>query len=632
MVQTNKGVGDTVTLQGLMKMINNINDRLRSIKEEWLSRARRPVPVRLYIWSEQGGLGKTEFVRRLAQVMKSRVKGFNDRVYSIQPAAVHFARYYGEHTMHYNEVGGLCNTDKKTSPFTQSNNILLGNTVPMPSTSLGGKHQIPKPHLVVMTSICDIRHVDTKLSDTARRALISRMLVYDFCDDNFDPMVKDAGQTQPHRQPDFSHIRFRIEDEELTVDELADVICEKLGSSLENYRALSETPLPTNHYVYNGKPLTVDKNFSADATKFLHWFAGNLGTGKSRTVLPYIRELTSMIKVGYHAPNNLSELQAIKPAVGDVFVIDDLFDLALETHQLLFIQWYNALPSMCKVICLSNYGPDSINPFSTLYRLRKYYRPLDVSSLKPAMPRWIGFTISDEARCLVKTNGGWKDLNGQEFQLDHVLCDWVRANSRAAYPSVLDKMPDILPFTTKEADIWFETNKESPGLKTILSGIMKSCSFRTMKMLAGFDVDEFDVSSMGSTISQFPYLATKKLDKPKIYVRIASRSWYYCDGTMFNGSENHPALKVKTWMPLRIITRDCVCYVTDKQIQEVHQGETPYETDSAVFLVLSREMKCAIKAWERIYLLYPPSTETVNCGYNSIILRVAKAIKGVMYH
>ena len=69
-------------------------------------------------------------------MMKSRVQGFNDRVYSSQPVAVHFACYYGEHTMHYDEVGTVRNTDHKTSPFTQINNSISGNTVPMPSASL----------------------------------------------------------------------------------------------------------------------------------------------------------------------------------------------------------------------------------------------------------------------------------------------------------------------------------------------------------------------------------------------------------------------------------------------------------------------------------------------------------------
>ena len=107
MVQTTKGIGDTVTLPGLMKLINDIDDRLISIREEWVTQSQRTVPVGLYLWSEPGALGKTDFVRRLTQVVASRIQGFNDRVYSMQPAAVHFARYYGEHTMHYDEVSSV---------------------------------------------------------------------------------------------------------------------------------------------------------------------------------------------------------------------------------------------------------------------------------------------------------------------------------------------------------------------------------------------------------------------------------------------------------------------------------------------------------------------------------------------
>ena len=142
MIQTNRSVGDTVTLQALMKLVNDVDDRLRSIKEEWSARKRRPVPVGLYLWSNRGGLGKTDFIRCLALVLSKRVEGFNSRIYSIQPSATHFARYYSEHTMHYDEVGSVHNSDEKTSLFTQINNIISANTVPMPSASLGGKNQI----------------------------------------------------------------------------------------------------------------------------------------------------------------------------------------------------------------------------------------------------------------------------------------------------------------------------------------------------------------------------------------------------------------------------------------------------------------------------------------------------------
>ena len=106
----------------------------------------------------------------------------------------------------------------------------------------------------------------------------------------------------------------------------------------------------------NGKPLSVDKNCAADEIKYLHWFAGKPGTGKSRSVLPHVRELSRMLSVGYHAPGSISELQGSKADIGDVFVLDDIFDISCETHQLLLVQWYNSLPAMCKIVVLSNYG------------------------------------------------------------------------------------------------------------------------------------------------------------------------------------------------------------------------------------------------------------------------------------
>ena len=76
---------------------------------------------------------------------------------------------------------------------------------------------------------------------------------------------------------------------------------------------------------------------------------------------------------------------------------------------------------MCKIVALSNYGPDSANPFGSIYRLTKNYKPLDVSKVKPALPHRIGFEVSDEARCILRTNGGWKDIQGKEFSLEKIL-------------------------------------------------------------------------------------------------------------------------------------------------------------------------------------------------------------------
>ena len=195
-------------------------------------------------------------------------------------------------------------------------------------------------------------------------------------------------------------------------------------------------------------------------------------------------------------------------------------------------------------------------------------------------------SLSHEARFVSRTNGGWRDLEGHEFQLDHILRDWVRAYSGAAYPTVLDKMPDKVPFAAKTANVWFETNDETPGLKTILRGIMKSSSMRAMKMMLGFDVKEFDVSSMGATAFRFTYLMTKQLDKPKLYVWVTSRVCYYCDGKMYNGSDEHPPLRLTSWKPLKRMVRDDEFVVFDKDVQEVNCNETSYCTNADIFLIL----------------------------------------------
>ena len=544
MVQTNRGIGDTVTLQGLMKLINDVDDRLRSIKEEWACRKRRPVPVGLYLWSARGGLGKTEFVRRLALLLSKCIEGYNSRIYSIQPAATHFARYYGEHTMHFDEVGAVRNTDEKTSPFTQLNNIISANTVPMPSASLGGKNQIPQPHVVVMTSNRDMDEIDTKLSDEAHNALRSRMLVYDFCDDSYDPRRSDARQNQPHRKPGFSHIRFRTRHKELNVDDLVKEVCNRIGKSLDNFSVLNSAEVGEEPFVYKGKPLSVDKNCGADDTKYLHWFSGLPGSGKSHAITPHVKDLAKHASVNLHIPGTLAELQAIKPKISDVFLIDDLFDITCETQQLLFIQWYNSLPVMCKIIVVSNYGPNSINPFSMVYKLKKLYKPIDNFLMKPALPRRIGFVKSDEARFLVRHDGGWTDLDGKEFELDDILADWLKSDSGAAYPTVLDRLPNPLPVTAKEADVWYETDAEKLTFRMITMGIFRSASFRAAKYMAQMKLLSFDITSIGATVTRMAYQLTKSIEDPKVYVRVGPMTWYYYKGEVYAGGENSPATVV----------------------------------------------------------------------------------------
>ena len=167
---------------------------------------------------------------------------------------------------------------------------------------------------------------------------------------------------------------------------------------------------------------------------------------------------------------------------------------------------------------------NSVNPLHSIFCIKRLYAPLDTRKLKPAIPRWIGFTLSHEAKCIVKHDGGWIDLQGNEFSLDDILTDWVRSDSGAAYPTVLKEVPTPMPFTAREADVWFETNDKKPTLKKIFLGIRKMCSFRAARYIATLNMATFDLSIMGTTMSRIVYLIAKQIKDLKIYVRIGDRT------------------------------------------------------------------------------------------------------------
>ena len=269
-----------------------------------------------------------------------------------------------------------------------------------------------------------------------------------------------------------------------------------------------------------------------------------------------------------------------------MFLVDDLFDLESETQQLMFIQWYNTLPAMCKIVAISNYRPKSINPFSSIYKLKKLYKPLDISSLKPALPRRIGFIRSDEARLLVRHDGGWADMDSKEFELDSILADWLRSDSGAAYPTVLHELPNPMPFTAKEADIWYDCSAERTSFKTIVGGIMKSASFRAARYMTKMNLLSFDLSTIGATVTRMAYQLTKTMDNPKIYVWVGNRSWYYYKGDVYAGTESMSPLVILSWEPLQIMVHGNTYYVTNEDVQEVHRQETSHTRKAPVYLIL----------------------------------------------
>ena len=70
--------------------------------------------------------------------------------------------------------------------------------------------------------------------------------------------------------------------------------------------------------------------------------------------------------------------------------------------------------------------------------------------------------------------------------------------------------------------------------------------------------------------------------------------------------------------------------MSDKQIQEVHRGETTHNRDALIYLILSREKMRKTKAWEKVYSMYLPDGETINSSFLSKVHKCCQDIWSFM--
>ena len=144
-------------------------------------------------------------------------------------------------------------------------------------------------------------------------------------------------------------------------------------------------------------------------------------------------------------------------------------------------------------------------------------------------------------------------MDSKEFELDSILVDWLRSDSGAAYPTVLSELPNPMPFTAREADVWYKCSSDKTSIRKIIRGIMKSASFRAARYMTKMNLLSFDISTIGATITRMAYQLTKTMDDPKIYVRVGSMSWYYYKGEVYAGNEHVSPLTVLSWELLQLM-------------------------------------------------------------------------------
>ena len=268
-----------------VNLVNSLDERIRTVKQDWASRKSRPDPVGLYLYSRIPGLGKTAYARFITQCLGKRIKNFNTGIYSIQPGSNHFANYYGEHVMHIDEAGNVRNEAARDSVFMHINNIMSSNAVPMPTAALEGKNQIPKPLLVIVTTNVPFNELRAPLREAAHQALLSRFIPFEVQDPLYDPHRANACTDQPHRRPDFTHLQFRTPERDVVnTGFVPNRVAEAIARNLANYRALTEERVPDfDHIVFEGE--------AVDATKRLKYIKKCKEQLRKRWVNEYLKAL-----------------------------------------------------------------------------------------------------------------------------------------------------------------------------------------------------------------------------------------------------------------------------------------------------------------------------------------------------
>ena len=646
-IQNNKGLGDTVTLGSLMTIINNIDDRIRSIREEWTNRADRVVPVGVCIWSPQGGLGKSTLARDIPLVVSKRLKGFNSNVFSYQPTAAHSSNYYGEHTVWLDEVGGARGLSPEKSPYIKLNDIISGNCVPMPSADLSGKNQVLKPKLVVLTGNIGLEACGTALHQNAAAALRTRMLELQVYHDGFDRNLDDFRNNQPTRKEDFSHLKFRVvspndqnrdtvyprtdgvADDRISYQEVIDIIVGRLARAHKAFKKRSPEgrldSIPVD-YLRDGDGI-VDVSHSAGDSKFLHYVAGRPGCGKSKVLAPTFIEAASLLGCPVASFNSLAEATAAAGSLrpDSLVVLDDAFNPSKQQDQSSFMTFYNSCPALTKIVVISNFGP----PLGPLEKLKHSYwtRPYEyIKAFEPGLERRFPFSDTPETRLVIAGVSGAAYRNGQPFTSSSLLVDWGLFNAGTAYPKQLAKMPDPVGFTMDESDLWLELNTDDEP--TIKKAVFTNSSFRLKAFLAKHDLNRVSMASLGAVLKRLFHALSVGVPDPKLYLQVKDKLYF------FNGTHYYIgyAGEASSFDP-NTSTLTCVTgtYPVDKDLVSAVASEVaPIDPRVAdPFFYLAREKVRRSRVWFAVLAAYPPSSDTITARFAGIVKGLSDKVKAL---
>ncbi len=380
----NKNLVNTGTL---VSSLQKIAEKLMEVESHRQENIPHPVPVSLYLWGRPGH-GKTEFLEKyLIRALNTKfgVTGTRGGVFDLG-SGKYFKTVQDECWAKFDEFGAASTPSTQGLDPTTLNAMISGYASTIPGASLAAKQQTARFNGIFFLSNIAPTDAALGLRSDSKTAFVSRLMRIHVSDPSYDNTSNRTDQ--PHRKPDFSHLKFTLIGAELyssnlskigksilpggagstidlTAKEVVELTAQQILQNQKNFQDIHNGQLP-------GFSRISDDLWQASPEMHVEtrvpttWISGPPGTGKTSTFVPRLKANAAALGLRVQTEMAVDTLE--HPTM---FILDDKVDPTTREGQLQYMQFYNTCKITDCIVIISNYGMHSTS-YSTLRKAFSY--------------------------------------------------------------------------------------------------------------------------------------------------------------------------------------------------------------------------------------------------------------------
>lgn len=369
--------------QLLVQQYRRLSEKLESVKNILSTKQRQAtVPI---LFSGKRGVGKSDLCKYIVPIIAKQLQ-YNPAIYTLNKRKDGFFEAYGNQQFGiYNEWMATREEDALLHDF---NLIFSSDPVNLEGAALDCKHQQCQLAAGFLTSNVDNPKLTDVLNLEAAKATWDRIWHVRVIDDK----CQGRNAPNPHRRPDFSHLRFvRVDHKDLNVQDgpeltLKDIINRIVGKLAFNESRFIDTLVADPNISEEDRKVfasrketlrsimqvnppfdTVPNLFDVDVLLFPDGvkpnglsrefftirFQGDLGCGKSTLAESVLEQLPAIFNLDYQISRSLDEFVP-DPDRPMIYVMDDWVETTKDNTLQVFLQKMNSTDDKSLFILTSN--------------------------------------------------------------------------------------------------------------------------------------------------------------------------------------------------------------------------------------------------------------------------------------